>query len=538
MDIKQFTLVTENDFPIQSINDWEKEVKKNLKLDINSDSDTIYKILTKNNSLGIKSKGYYTQLDTENLSLIKIKKTEEFEESEDCFHFYLGLNQDLNYIDSELDLDIIHHHQFAIDISAHNTKELTNNSIIENATLLSLLIEVLEKISSHNPNLINQIEYISLNKGINSDFLSEISALRSLRICYDYIFNEFIEKHKNDQTNLKIPKLVVKSRSVYNNKSSLDLYNNIIRLTIETMAAILGNADYIENISYDFNLGGQVDAELLFENVINVIIDESKVNIDIDNLYGAFYIEKLTNDISIETLNLINQFNTPNFDDYIVSESFSNYIKSQNQKVIKSINTAEVPLIGINKIFNSLGDNFEFVENLINTTDDRFYYKRFAQEFEKIRLENKKFTETYSESLTSPIYIACIGEKINYLPRLDYVKDFMGVLGYNLGESYQISSEFEVLEDVVDTCSILSPAIIGFCATNDTYNALLRDFANTIKKILPMSKIVVFGHPKTLNNYENLLKSYDNIEFVYKGVDLIEINHKISSHLVNYYEKN
>lgn len=522
MEIKQFNLVTENDFPIHSINEWEKEVKKNLKLDINSESEAIYKILSKNNSLGLKSKGYYTQSDIENISLIKIKKTEEFEESEDCFHFYLGLNQDLNYIDSEIDLDIIHHHQIAIDISAHNTKELTNNSIIENATLLSLLIEVFEKINNYNPQLINQIEYISLNKGINSDFLSEISALRSLRICYDFIISEFVSK--NNLQGINIPKLVVKTRSVYNNKSSLDLYNNIIRITIETMAAILGNADYIENISYDFNLGGQVDAELLFEKVINVIIDESKVNIDIDNLYGAFYIEKLTNDISFETLNLINQFNTPNFDDFVVSEKFSEYIRTQHQRVIKSINTAEVPLIGINKIFNSLGDNFEFVENLLNTTDDRFYYKRFAQEFEKIRLENNKLNEK--------IYIACIGEKINYLPRLDYVKDTMGVLGLK----YDISSEFEVLEDLVDTCSIISPAIIGFCATNDTYNALLRDFANTIKKILPMSKIVVFGHPKTLNNYESILNSFDNIEFIYKGVDLIDINQKISSHLVNYSE--
>ena len=49
--MNKFNYVTENEFPVHSIDYWEKEVRRNLKLELDKD---VYSLLAKNNSLGIK----------------------------------------------------------------------------------------------------------------------------------------------------------------------------------------------------------------------------------------------------------------------------------------------------------------------------------------------------------------------------------------------------------------------------------------------------------------------------------------------------
>ncbi len=76
--MNKFNYVTENEFPFHSVQDWEMEVRRNLKLEADKD---LYSVLAKHNSLGIKSKGFYTALDIQNISPI----------GEEIFHS-VGLN--------------------------------------------------------------------------------------------------------------------------------------------------------------------------------------------------------------------------------------------------------------------------------------------------------------------------------------------------------------------------------------------------------------------------------------------------------------
>ncbi len=532
--MNKFNYVTENEFPFHSVQDWEMEVRRNLKLEADKD---LYSVLAKHNSLGIKSKGFYTALDIQNISPI----------GEEIFHS-VGLNYvfdndiDIENIDNTLSISAdfmsIEMRQYSKNegneypnsyiIDAKITKELTNNSITENATILTLYNHLLtEKLV----NAKDRIELVVIDKYINSDFLSEIATLRSLRLLLDYTFDEF--NSKNDNKFAK-PNIIIKTKSCINNKSSLDLYSNIIRLTLETLSSFIGNSDLIESFEYDFGLGGNIDSQLMFDNIMRILIEESNVDRFIDVLSGSYYIESLTDESNKATINLFNEMNseqTENFDEFVLEGHFNELVQKLYQQVKSNIETARTPFIGVNKIYNSLGDDYRIIEELLENEKNGLILnisQRFAEEFETIKLQaHKRHLVNSSNELFEEVYLVNIGSKLDYLPRLDYAKDILGLLSLNYTESI----EFELIEDIIDTCNVKNPPIIAVCSTNKIYSEILRELTLSIKKSLPNSKLIVFGNPKDFEIDTNSIENNDHLLFIFKGSNLVEIGNKLNSHL-------
>lgn len=140
-----------------------------------------------------------------------------------------------------------------------------------NIDTLSLGLFILEKIKIHDSPIIIKL-------AISNDFYAEISKLRA----FNYILQNY---------GFQNVKIWAKTAEI--NKSYLHLENNLIRLTTETVAAVLGGCDYISIIPFDLNYQEEFGIRIS-ANILRLLKHESYLDKVSDPLRGSYSIEKLT----------------------------------------------------------------------------------------------------------------------------------------------------------------------------------------------------------------------------------------------------
>ena len=140
-----------------------------------------------------------------------------------------------------------------------------------NIDSLSLGLYFLEKIPRHNE--------VILKIAVANDFYAEIAKLRAM----NFILQNFGFSH-----------IKIWAKTAEINKSLLHLENNLIRLTTETVAAVLGGCHFISILPFDLNPNEEFSVRIS-KNILNLLKYEAHFDKVIDPLRGSFAIEKLTN---------------------------------------------------------------------------------------------------------------------------------------------------------------------------------------------------------------------------------------------------
>ena len=127
---------------------------------------------------------------------------------------------------------------------------------------------------------------------IGMDFFMEVAKLRAARILWHRVMSEFEPK------NPKSLMLRTHCQTSGVSLTALDPYNNVIRTTIEALAAVLGGTQSLHTNAFDEALGLPTDfSARIARNTQLVIQEETGVPHVIDPLGGSYYVEALTNDL-------------------------------------------------------------------------------------------------------------------------------------------------------------------------------------------------------------------------------------------------
>ena len=90
--------------------------------------------------------------------------------------------------------------------------------------------------------------------------------------------------------------------------TALDPYNNVIRTTVEALAAVLGGTQSLHTNAFDEALGLPTDfSARIARNTQLVLQEETGVPHVVDPLGGSYYVEKLTNDLADAAWKLIEE---------------------------------------------------------------------------------------------------------------------------------------------------------------------------------------------------------------------------------------
>src|SRR5258706_13821338 len=136
--------------------------------------------------------------------------------------------------------------------------------------------------------------------GIGMNFFMEIAKLRAARVIWAKLLQPFAPK---DPASLAL-RTHCQTSGV--SLTAQDPYNNVIRTTIEAMAAVLGGTQSLHTNAFDEALALPTPASAaIARNTQLILQEESAITHAIDPLAGSYYVESLTASLVAEAEKLI-----------------------------------------------------------------------------------------------------------------------------------------------------------------------------------------------------------------------------------------
>lgn len=275
---------------------------------------------------------------------------------------------------------------FSFSVDASLYQNAGANTTQQLAYALSHANEYLNVLESTGENL--QLLNITFNISVGTNYFFEIAKLRALRTLWKTLASQY-----NANTDCHII-----ATSTKRNKTLYDYNTNMLRSTTECMSAILGGANAICNLPYDYVYHRSNEfSERIARNQLLVLKHESyfdKVNNPSD---GSYYIENLTAQLAENALNLFKNIETNDgFLKQLKLGTIQRKIKESAQKEQTQFDKGEIVLLGTNKYQNTnnkMKDELElypFVKtNPRKTLIEPIIEKRLSEHFEQKRLKNE-----------------------------------------------------------------------------------------------------------------------------------------------------
>ncbi len=189
-----------------------------------------------------------------------------------------------------------------VSISGYHMMEAGADSVLQTAFTLADGLEYIKAALAAGLDIDTFAPRLSFFFGVGMNFFMEIAMLRAARFLWHEIVNQF---------NPKNPKSLMLRTHVQTSGWSLteqDPYNNIIRTTIEALAAVLGGTQSLHTNSFDeaVSLPTELSSRIA-RNTQIVIQEESQVCRVVDPLGGSYYVEALTDGIIKEARKIIDE---------------------------------------------------------------------------------------------------------------------------------------------------------------------------------------------------------------------------------------
>lgn len=189
-----------------------------------------------------------------------------------------------------------------ISISGYHMMEAGANSVLQCAFTLADGVEYVRAAIKAGLDIDAFAPRLSFFFGVGMNFFMEIAMLRAARFLWHRLMSQF---------NPKDPRSSILRTHVQTSGWSLtaqDPYNNIIRTTLEALAAALGGTQSLHTNSFDEAVGLPTEfSSRIARNTQLVIQEESKICHVVDPMGGSYYVEALTNDIVNDAQKIIDE---------------------------------------------------------------------------------------------------------------------------------------------------------------------------------------------------------------------------------------
>ena len=138
---------------------------------------------------------------------------------------------------------------------------------------------------------------------IGMNFFMEVAKLRAARLLWSTLMAEKFSPQDNRSLMLR-----THCQTSGVSLTAKDPYNNIIRTTIEAMAASLGGTQSLHTNSFDEALALPTEfSARIARNTQLVLQEETGITRVVDPLAGSYYVESLTNELVLEASRLIDE---------------------------------------------------------------------------------------------------------------------------------------------------------------------------------------------------------------------------------------
>ncbi|MEE9510488.1 MAG: methylmalonyl-CoA mutase family protein, partial [Gammaproteobacteria bacterium] len=191
----------------------------------------------------------------------------------------------------------------SISISGYHMQEAGATSVQELGFTLADGIEYVRAAIGTGLKVDQFAPRLSFFFGIGMNFFMEIAKLRAARLLWASLMQEFFAPE--DPRSLML-RTHCQTSGV--SLTSQDPYNNIVRTTVEALAAAIGGTQSLHTNSFDEALALPTPFSAhIARNTQLVLQEETGISRVVDPLAGSYYVESLTNSLANEARKLIDE---------------------------------------------------------------------------------------------------------------------------------------------------------------------------------------------------------------------------------------
>ncbi|HEY4819682.1 MAG TPA: methylmalonyl-CoA mutase, partial [Xanthobacteraceae bacterium] len=190
----------------------------------------------------------------------------------------------------------------SISISGYHMEEAGATSVQELAFTLADGLEYVRAALSRALKVDDFAPRLSFFFGIGMNFFMEIAKLRAARLLWAQLMQQFAPQNPAS--------LALRTHCQTSGVSltEQDPHNNIIRTTIEALAAVLGGTQSLHTNSFDEALALPTPASAkIARNTQLILAEETGIPSVIDPLGGSYYVEALTHSVAEAAMRLIDE---------------------------------------------------------------------------------------------------------------------------------------------------------------------------------------------------------------------------------------
>jgi len=181
--------------------------------------------------------------------------------------------------------------------------------------------------------------------GIGMNLFMEISKLRAARTLWARIMNDLGAKSEKS----KLLRTHCQTSGV--SLTEQDPYNNIVRTTVEALAAVLGGTQSLHTNSFDEAIALPTDfSARIARNTQLILAEESGVTAVADPLGGSWYVEALTRELEDKAWALIEEVEQHGGMTKAVAEGLPKHrIEEAAATRAANVDTGETVIVGVNR---------------------------------------------------------------------------------------------------------------------------------------------------------------------------------------------
>ena len=372
----------------------------------------------------------------------------------------------------------------SISISGYHMQEAGASLVQELAFTIADGLEYIRAASKKDLLVDDFAPRLSFFFAIGMNFFMEAAKLRAAR----YLWSEWTKKLFNCQ-NPKSQMLRTHCQTSGASLQEQDPYNNIIRTTIEALAATLGGTQSLHTNSFDEAIGLPTEfSAKIARNTQLILQHESGITDTVDPLAGSYFVENMTKELIDKANILIEKIEDMGGMTVAVIEGFpKSEIEISATKRQAKIDSGEQVIVGVNKFKSDEQDPIE----ILDIDNNAVRNEQISKLIEIKKLRNSKNVKIALENLKNAAK-ANTGNLLDLTIIAIRARATVGEVSYALEEVY---GRYGVKQDVIK--NIYKNSYLNKEDFKEVDNALLnfKNIAGENPKIF-MAKLGQDGHDR------------------------------------------
>jgi len=418
-------------------------------------------------------------------------------------------------------------------------------------------VEYLDRFTSMGLSADQIAPRMSFSFSIGSDYFMEIAKLRAARMLWAVIMKQYKPKDESSE------QISIETVTSGWNKTVYDPYTNMLRSTVEAMAATIGGSGtvHVSPLDSAFDAPGDFTRRMA-RNTQLILKNESYINRVIDPSAGSYYLETLTDSVAGAAWKLFLEVEQAGG---IVEALKSGLIQDQIEKIGNSkesdLETGKMALLGVNRYpnlnekapavirgradsaplkrsENAEPDKIESIESLSEYlskdgryladilpeehTEPEFEVKplipwRAAEAFEELRITTENLIKDSNVGMT--VFLLPLGNPAMRTARAGFSANFFGCGGFPVINP----GAFDSAEEGIKTALESGSKIVVICSSDKEYPAIAPAICEKLKSADGNIRVIIAGNPR---EHIDELKESGVEDFIHVHSNMLQILRK------------